>query len=49
MHLVRIGLYPDDPDAQAVFDYTLGTELTDHLAVVNFGDRRTVTSIAVES
>jgi hypothetical protein len=49
MHLVRIGLYPDDPDAQAVFDYTLGTELTDQLAVVNFGDRRTVTSIAVAS
>lgn len=49
MHLVRIGLYPDEPDTYAVFDYTLGKELTDNLVAVKFDDRRKVATIAVES
>lgn len=49
MRLHRIGLYPQHPDAAAVFDYTLGRELTDHVVAVTFGEDGTLTGIAVES
>ncbi|MFC4997946.1 DUF2004 domain-containing protein [Dactylosporangium cerinum] len=49
LHLVRIGLHPDEPDAVAVFDYTLGRDLTDHLVAVTFDGHGTVTGVAVES
>ncbi|GAA3220914.1 DUF2004 domain-containing protein [Dactylosporangium siamense] len=47
LHLVRIGLYPDEP--AAVFDYTLGRDLTDQLVAVTFDGHGTVTGVAVES
>ncbi|GAA1534113.1 hypothetical protein GCM10009827_060260 [Dactylosporangium maewongense] len=49
LHLVRVGLYPGDPVTGAVFDYTLGEDLTDHLVAVRFGPGRTVDDVAVES
>ena len=49
MRLVRIGLHPEDPGAAAVFDYTLGRDLTDHLVAVTFDGTGAVTRVAVES
>lgn len=49
IHLIRIGLYPNDPDSYAVFDYTTGRELTDYLIAAKFDDRDKVTEIAMES
>ncbi|MFF5229888.1 hypothetical protein [Dactylosporangium sp. NPDC000521] len=49
LRLVRVGLYPGDPETRAVFDYTLGRDLTDHLVAVRFGAGRTVGAVAVES
>jgi hypothetical protein len=36
LHLERVGLYPDAPNATAVFDYTLGRALTDYVLAVTF-------------
>ena len=47
LHLVRIGLHPDEPGA--VFDYTVGRDLTDQLVAVTFDGNGTVTGVAVES
>ena len=49
LHLVRIGLYPDAPAHNAVFDYTTGRELTDNLIAVKFGTSGALTEIAMES
>ncbi|MGI5175474.1 DUF2004 domain-containing protein [Dactylosporangium sp. CA-152071] len=49
LRLVRVGLYPGDPETGAVFDYTLDPHLTDHLVAVRFGPGRTVDDVAVES
>ena len=35
LYLVRVGLYPDSKDQFAIFDYSLGQELTNYLVVVN--------------
>ena len=48
IHLVRIGLYPDDEDV-AVLDYTISKDLTDYLIVVNFDEQRRLASISMES
>ena len=34
LKLVRVGLYPHDEDNFAIFDYTIGRELTDYLVVI---------------
>jgi hypothetical protein len=49
LHLVRVGLYPNDPDATLVCDYTLGADLTDYLIAVTFDNRGRVRSLAVEN
>lgn len=49
LRLVRVGLYPSGTDTRAVFDYTFGRDLTDHVVAVTFDGRGTVTGVAVES
>lgn len=49
MRLIRIGLRPDEPDTGAVFDYTLGRDLTDQLVAVKFDNDGAVIAVAVES
>ncbi|MEV0560500.1 DUF2004 domain-containing protein [Dactylosporangium sp. NPDC050588] len=49
LRLVRVGLHPGDPESGAVFDYTLGEDLTDHLVAVRFGPGGAVDDVAVES
>jgi hypothetical protein len=47
LHLVRIG--PGPRGRGAVFDYTLGRDLTDHVVAVTFNDDGGVVGTAVES
>ena len=35
LRLVRVGLYPDSDDQFAIFDYSIGEELTNYLVVIN--------------
>lgn len=35
LRLVRVGLYPDSEDQFAIFDYSIGKDLTDYLVVIN--------------
>lgn len=35
LHLVRVGLYPDSEDQFAIFDYSIGQEITQYLVVIN--------------
>ncbi|OQP58135.1 hypothetical protein A3860_07355 [Niastella vici] len=34
LHLTRVGFYPDGDDQFAIFDYSIGRELTDYLVVI---------------
>ncbi|MET7426739.1 DUF2004 domain-containing protein [Dactylosporangium sp. NPDC005555] len=49
LRLVRVGLSPGETGTRAVFDYTLGRHLTDHVVAVTFDATGTVDSVAVES
>jgi len=47
--LVRIGFYPDSSDTFAVFDYTIGRELTNYLVVINYNSKGVFDSMTMES
>jgi hypothetical protein len=49
LQLVRIGFEEDEPDRFAVFDYTIGEELTQYLVVVSFDRDGEVTDVSMES
>lgn len=49
LKLVRIGLYPGNEDQFAVFDYTIGNELTQYLIVINIKIDGHLDSIIMES
>lgn len=49
LHLVRIGLYPDGDAQFAVFDYTIGHDLLDHLVVINTDENGKLDYITMES
>lgn len=49
IHLVRVGLYPDSEEIFAVFDYSLGREVTNYLIVVNLDKEGELDYITVES
>lgn len=49
LHLVRIGLYPDGDNHFAVFDYTIGRDLLDHLVVINTDENGVLDYISMES
>jgi hypothetical protein len=49
LQLVRVGLYPKEPDATFVCDYTLGADLTDYIIAVTYDNRGRVRGVAMES
>lgn len=49
IHLIRVGLYPDSEEIFAVFDYSLGREVTNYLIVVNLDKEGELDYITVES
>lgn len=48
-HLVRVGLYPDSEDQFAVFDYSIGQEITQYLVVINTNENGELDYMAMES
>lgn len=49
LSLVRIGLYPEDEDAFAVFDIQFSREITDYLLTVRFSVDGEVSDVSFES
>lgn len=49
LQLVRIGLYPDNANHFAVFDYTVGRQLVDYLVVINTDEEGQLDYMAMES
>jgi len=49
LKLKRIGLYPDQPAACAVFDYTIGDDLTNYILAVRFDAQGKLVAIEMES
>lgn len=49
LRLARVGLYPDDTDRCAVFDYTIDAKATQYLLVVTFDSEGEVIAIDMES
>lgn len=49
LKLVRIGLYPDNEDNFAIFDYSIGVEITDYVVVVNTDENGKLDYMAMES
>ncbi|MDF2189110.1 DUF2004 domain-containing protein [Paraflavitalea sp. CAU 1676] len=49
LQLVRLGLYPDSEDEYAIFDYSFGRGITDHLVVLWKDEEGTLTEIGMES
>jgi len=49
LHLNRIGFYPNDAESYAIFDYTIGTELTDYVLVVAINRKDEIAAITMES
>lgn len=49
LHLVRVGLYPDNDENFAVFDYSLGKSFTNYLVVVNLNKKGKLDYMTMES
>ena len=49
LHLVRVGLYPDNEEEFAVFDYSIDPELTDHIVVVFTNSTGEIDYMTIES
>ena len=49
LHLERVGFYPEDKNDFAIFDYTIGREVTNYLIVVKFDSRGSVVDLIMES
>ncbi len=49
LHLVRIGFYPDQSDQFVVFDYSISSDLTDYLVVINTNDQGELDYMTMES
>jgi Protein of unknown function (DUF2004) len=49
LHLVRVGIYPHNTDYFAVFDYTLGQDITDQLVVIITDENGNLDYMTVES
>lgn len=47
--IVRIGIYPEDSDSMAIFDYTIGRDLTQYLIVLRFDSKGKLVEIVMES
>lgn len=49
LKLVRVGLYPDNENNFATFDYSIGKDITDQLVVVNTDENGQLEYITMES
>jgi hypothetical protein len=49
LKLVRIGLYPEDDQHYALFDFTIGKQITNYIIVVRFNKYLKICSIDFES
>jgi hypothetical protein len=49
LHLVRVGLYPDHDDQFAIFDYSIGKDLTQYLVVIVTDKNGNLKEMAMES
>lgn len=49
LQLVRVGIYPDSEDQFAVFDYSLGREITNYLVVIATDHNGNLEYITMES
>jgi len=49
LHLVRMGLYPEGEDQFAIFDYSIGSDITDQLVVLFTGESGQLDYITMES
>jgi hypothetical protein len=49
LRLVRVGLYPDGEDQFAIFDYSIGKELTQYLVVINTDEKGNLDYLTMES
>ena len=49
LRLVRIGLYPDNDENFAVFDYSLGESFTNYLVVINLNIKGKLDYMTMES
>jgi hypothetical protein len=49
LHLVRVGLYPGNENQFAIFDYSIGRDLTDYLVVINTDEKGNLDYMTMES
>ncbi|WP_159474920.1 DUF2004 domain-containing protein [Chryseobacterium sp. 18068] len=49
LKLVRVGLYPDHEDIFAIFDYSIGVEITNYLVVINTDEHGQLDYMTMES
>lgn len=49
LHLVRVGIYPEGEDQFAIFDYSLGREITDQLVVIFTDENGNLDYMTMES
>jgi hypothetical protein len=49
LHLIRVGLYPDNEDMFATFDYSLGKDLTNYLIVIDTDEDGNISNMTMES
>jgi Protein of unknown function (DUF2004) len=49
LQLVRVGLYPDSVDQFAIFDYSIGKELTQYIVVINTDENGNLDYMTMES
>jgi hypothetical protein len=49
LRLVRIGVYPDNEEGYAIFDYSLGSDFTNYLIVINTDKEGKLNYMSMES
>ena len=49
LRLVRVGLFPDSEDRFAIFDYSIGRNLTQYLVVINTDENGNLDYMTMES
>jgi len=49
LKLVRVGLYPDNDDNFAIFDYSIGKDITNYLVVINTDENGQLDYMTMES
>lgn len=49
LHLVRVGLYPDSADQFAIFDYSIGQDITNYLVVLFTDENGNLDYMTMES